>query len=116
MNSRQLGLWDRNAAARHQRDLGIARAAAGASDAWAQRAWQVLVDYLTTHPTMHSDDLWNAGLPPTQENRALGPLVQLARRRGLIRPSGQRRLSIRAHAQPHVVWTSLIYEGERHAE
>lgn len=110
---RQLTLFDHDLAARRARDRGIARSAQGASTAWAQQAWQVLVDYLKTHPTMHSDDLWTAGLPPTRDNRALGPLVQLAHRRRLITPSGRRRLSIRAHAQPHVVWTSLIYEGPK---
>jgi hypothetical protein len=110
----QLPLWGREAAARQARDEGIARAAQGATSTWARIAWDVLVAYLRTHPTMHSDDLWNAGLPATRENRALGPLIMRARRRGLIRPSGQVLTSVRAHAQPHIVWQSLIYQGDRH--
>jgi hypothetical protein len=91
------------------RDRGIEHAWTGAHEEWRARAWDVLVSYLETHRTMFADDLWSAGLPETRENRALGPLILRAKSAGLIIDSGVRRVSIRAHAQRHVVWLSLVY-------
>ena len=108
MSDEQLALFDEQLAL-FKRDRGIEHAWAGASLEWRDTAWRVLVNYLTTHDTMFTDDLWRAGLPETRENRALGPLVQRARREGLLEPSGERRMSVRAHAQRHIVWRSLIY-------
>lgn len=94
------------------RDAGIEQAWNGADDTWREHAWTFIVSYLRTHRTMFADDLWTDGLPPTRENRALGGLIMRARARGLIVASGDMRVSVRAHAQMHTVWRSLIYSGD----
>jgi hypothetical protein len=103
----QLSLLDALAA----RDSGIEDAWRGASAEWKEHAWRFLVAYLETHATLFADDLWKAGLPETRENRALGPLILRARRAGMIEESGNVRVSVRAHAQRHNVWRSLIYRN-----
>jgi hypothetical protein len=103
--------FDAEQLALFERELGIEAAWCGARPEWREVAWGVLVGYLVGHRFMFADDLWNAGLPETRENRALGPLIQRARREGFIEPSGALRVSVRAHAQRHTVWRSLIYQG-----
>jgi hypothetical protein len=91
------------------RDSGIDHAWQGASTQWQAEAWAFLVRYARTHPTVFADDLWAAGLPATRENRALGGLIQRARARHILTPSGLYRVSVKAHAQRHIVWRSLVY-------
>lgn len=107
MTVHQSRLWEAEAA----RDQGEEFAWAGANPTWRVEAWRFLHRYCQANPWVFADDLWDAGLPATRENRALGPLIQRARRAGWIAPTNERRVSVRAHAQPHMVWRSLIYRG-----
>jgi hypothetical protein len=101
----QLTLLD----ARTQRDDAMTRVDVHADADWKIGAWAFLCEYLRTHRTMCSDDLWDAGLPSTRENRALGPLIMRAARAGMIVKDGYRP-STRRHLTPLVVWRSLTCE------
>lgn len=91
------------------RDAAMEAAEIGALEHWKIAAWDFLVQYLRTHREMCTDDLWDAGLPRTRENRALGPLVMRAARAGYI-VKADYRPSLRRHLTPQVVWRSLICE------
>jgi hypothetical protein len=77
---------------------------------WATNARLFLAEYLRTHPTMHVDDLWEAGLEPPEEMRALGAVIQWAARRELMTKTSERRPSVRSHLAEKPVWASLVYE------
>lgn len=97
------------AVAEQQRDDAMARVDGAADEQWRIDAWEFVRRYLSTHPFMCTDDLWDAGLPRTRENRALGPLIMRAARAGWIVKDGYRP-STRRHLTPQVVWRSLICE------
>lgn len=76
-----------------------------AADRAAERAAREL-EYLTV------DDLWlaMAGDAKTHDNRAMGPVMTRAKKRGLIEPTDQFRPSTQpsCHANPRRIWRSLV--------
>jgi hypothetical protein len=99
------------AAAARERDVGMARVDRAADAAWKEAAWQFLLAYAATHEEIFCDDLWEAGLPPTDTPRALGPLMRQAVREGVLAPTGGYRLSVSSHLNAKSVWRSLLYRG-----
>lgn len=91
------------------RDAALVQVDEHADDQWKADAWNFLVDYLESHQTMFVDDLWEAGLPSTREDRALGPLFVKAARMGLMVKTAEYRPSVRSHLTGKPVWRSLIY-------
>ncbi len=98
-------------AAAAARDDGMVRVDAHALPEWKHDAWAFIVDYLRSHPELFVDDLWEAGLPHTREDRALGPLFNRAARRGLMVKTGRYRASVRSNLTEKPIWRSLIFEA-----
>lgn len=96
-------------AAQLARDTALEQVDDHADDQWKAEAWNFLVDYLENHQTMFVDDLWDAGLPPTREDRAVGPLFLKAARMGLMVKTPEYRPSVRSHLTGKPVWRSLIF-------
>lgn len=93
-----------------RRDDGMARADDHASPRWKREAWDFLMAYLVDHVDLFVDDLWDAGLPHTDEDRALGPLFSRAARNGFIEKTGEYRKSVRSNLTEKPVWRSRIYK------
>lgn len=93
------------------RDQAIAQVVNHADPDWLQYAYAFAAGYLAKHEFMFVDDLWEAGLKPTREDRALGAVFQRLARRGIMVKSGTYRPSIRSHQTEKPVWRSLIYKG-----
>ena len=94
--------------AREHRDVGVARAEAGAKEAWLVLAYAALVAHLRAHGEFFVDDLWRSGLERPRESRALGAVVQRAARERLMEKTGEYRQSRSSNLSPKPVWRSLI--------
>jgi hypothetical protein len=89
---------------------GMAQVSANADPDWKDYAWDWVIEYLKSHPTMFHDDLWEEGLVKPRELRASGPLInKMNRKGGIIEDIGKRP---RAHGRgaPGTEWRSLIYD------
>jgi hypothetical protein len=107
----QLGIFD----ARQRRDDGIARAEAGALESFKAEAFSALRAYLERNPGFFCDDFWASEeakrIHSPANLKAFGPVIQRARREGLMVPSGEHRPSKASHLSPKPCWTSLVYRG-----
>lgn len=79
---------------------------------WMRQAWAVLNDYLRRNDRFFVDEFW---LEPKLD-RSIGvagmsKLVERAFNEGLIRQSGERRLSAINSNVEKPVWTSMVYQG-----
>lgn len=97
------------AAARLARDEAMVRVETNAGDEWRTEAWAWLRGYLETHASFFADDVWDAGCPVPHDRRAFGPLVQRAKREGLIVATGEWRPRSRGHASVAMVYRSVVY-------
>jgi hypothetical protein len=97
---------------RRRRDLGMARAEAGAGETWLQTAEQFFYDYLRRNEIYFCDDIWAAGLPLLDGRRpkALGPLTLRLAKRGWMQQTGEARKSATSNMSLKPVWRSLIFE------
>ena len=95
--------------ARARRDSGIAKAEASAGT-WMDEAWAFLLEYARTHETVFCDELWQAGLPPTTQPKALGALFVKASKAKVLERVGYRP-SKASHLAPKPLWSSRIYRG-----
>lgn len=94
---------------------GMIASSLTAGDQWRSEALAFIREYALTHRFVFCDDLWEAGLPPSESDRALGSVLLALSRFGVIRNSGERRESVRSNnSSAKVVWQSLVYE-EQHA-
>lgn len=89
---------------------GIARAAAKATEKWKRDAYDFLMAYLVDHARVFVDDLWEAGLPHTDDDRALGALFRVLAGRGFMVKTGEFRKSTRSNSSEKPVWRSTIYK------
>ena len=92
----------------------VEAAASTAGRHWVTYAAAFVHKYLTSHETMHVDDLWAAGLEPPIEPRALGSVIRHAQRSHWVRyieaPSGVvARPSATSRGALKPVWYSLVY-------
>lgn len=87
------------------------RAYDNADPEWKAHAKIVVAKCALTMKEFTSDDVWDAGLPRTRENRALGPIMARAARRGVIRDTGRvrRGRKLNHHGDVARVWESMIY-------
>lgn len=100
------------AAGLEARDAAMEQVAANAEPGWNTEALSTCHAVATRLPRLATDDLWEAGLPPTRENRALGPIMREACRRGWIVPlDGEDRKSKCKwqHGRPLQLYRSLIW-------
>ena len=94
---------------------GAEAAADTAGDEWAAIALDMLRGYLTTHATMHVDDLWQS-LPSVSSPRALGAVVMRAKAAGWMTQATHdgcvlARPSVRSNGQLKAVWRSHLFDG-----
>jgi len=99
-------------AAKHE---AMTRAERGANPAWKAAISALIEELAYCRPTFTADDIFALadarGFPKTHENRALGPLLTNAARKGLCRPSLVYVSSKRPwlHAKILRVWESAVY-------
>ena len=93
----------------------IGKADSGTDPMWRGNARGRLLQLAKTRPELTTDDLWEAGVPQTRENRALGPIMLWGRRIGIITPTNNvqaSRLHERNHGRRITVWRSNIFGKE----
>jgi len=78
---------------------------------WIEVAVKVVETVALRRPELTTNDVW-AGLQddPT-ERRAIGPVMRVAQKRGLIFGTGH-HIPVGSHGRPLRVWKSLIYRDE----
>lgn len=84
-----------------------------ATDDWKQQALNAVEATCRRLETFISDDVWESGLKATSEDRALGPMLIVARKAGWCQKTDRVRSSKRSHMSGKPVWRSLIYKGEQ---
>lgn len=94
------------------RDEALDRVDRNADERWKTYAYDVVRYLCDTQRTFSTDDVWDIlddADVTTHEPRALGAVVQRAKRDGLCRPTGNYVQSTRpeCHARPVAVWESL---------
>jgi hypothetical protein len=82
-------------------------------DGWLETALAAVTALARERATFTADDVWNTGLKPPREPRALGAVLTILRRDGVVEPTGEFRPTVRRsrHAAPIRVWHSLIAAG-----
>ena len=88
---------------------GIAQSEETSGADWAEYADAFIEEYLTDHPYLFVDDLWDAGLEAPASPRGLGARMQAAARRGSMFKTEEYRPSVRSNLSPKPVWKSLVY-------
>jgi hypothetical protein len=105
-----------------RQEIGIARSAAAAGDDWKREAVTVLRRYCRNNEYVFVDDLWEYGIESGLSDRAMGNVMQTARRYGWIakiplRKYGEgayvSRPSVRSNLSPKPVWRSMIWKGRK---
>jgi hypothetical protein len=96
---------------RAARDKAMARVERGAGESWNEHAFKVLKEVARQLPELTSDDLWDAGLAPPAEKRAIGPVFTRGGNAKLIEATNRFRpcRSPSRHAAPVRIWRSLIF-------
>jgi hypothetical protein len=96
--------------ARVERDMALGQVDDHADDGWKELADAAIYATAQRYREFISDDVWwYAELPKTREDRALGPRMLMAARKGWIVKTDRVRPSIRSHASGKPVWRSLIH-------
>lgn len=90
------------------RDEAISRVERNADPDWKDMAYDMIVATARELPEFTQDDVWARGLPPTRENRALGPVFLRAARDGVCRKTDRVRPSTLSHGSGKPVWRSLL--------
>ena len=89
----------------------IERANQHADPAWKEGAFEIVVRVAHTFRYFTTDDVWDAGLPETRENRALGAIMRQVAKRGFISATNEVQTS-RRHSHNHgrkiTVWRSEV--------
>lgn len=109
------------ATARAKRDTGIHQSSEHSGEAWKDEAISFVRDYLLQSPTLFVDALWEAGLRRPNSPRALGAVMQHARKKGwmeeqevngciLARPSASSNMQLKR------VWKSRIQGTSQHTQ
>lgn len=83
----------------------------GTDPVWEDQAKAALIRVALEKEEFISDDVWDTGLEPTRENRALGPIFMAAKRAHLIEKTDRVRPSVRSHLSGKPVWRSLIVKN-----
>jgi hypothetical protein len=99
-------------AAKAVRDVAIEQVAEGADVEWMKLAIRAVRDVAHAHEYFTTDALW-ARIPHPREPRALGAVMQEARRNGIAEPTNMTQCSTRTmcHARPLRIWRSQIWNG-----
>ena len=93
------------------RDSAVDKVGSAAeSDGWLEGALEAIRSVAREKAEFSADDVWDSGLEPPRESRALGAAFTILRREKVIEPTSQFKTTSRArrHAAPIRVWRSLI--------
>jgi hypothetical protein len=96
------------------RDDAIARVEANADPAWKALAYDAVIEVARTHVTFTTDEVWfvlaERNVRPPHEPRAMGAVMQRAKREKVVRATPEFRETTRpqAHCAPVRVWESLV--------
>ena len=90
-------------------ETAIAAATEKAGEEWQEKALLTIENLARTSQTFTADDVWLAGLERPENSRALGGVMRLARKQGLIEPTDRLVTSVfeSGHYGPRRVWRSL---------
>jgi hypothetical protein len=90
--------------------IGATRAASAVSEDWKSKALSIVLELASGREDFHVDDVWDAGLPETNSNRAIGDVLKRAKKLGAIEKTDRMRPSVRSHGSGKPVWRSLVYD------
>lgn len=91
------------------RDEAIEAVDRAADPEWKAEALAAVREMALRRDEFTSDDVWDAGLAKTREDRALGPIFLAAARAGWISRTDRVRPSHRSsHGSGKVIWRSLL--------
>ena len=93
-----------------RRDEGMGRVNEATTQEWKDYADAFIYWYAWHNATVFVDDLWDAGLQPPANRKALGPRLSHAVRQGLLVNTGEYRASNRSNRSAKPVWKSLLHE------
>ena len=94
-------------------EVGIEMAQRTAGERWRDDAISFIMEYARTHSEVFCDDLWAAGLPSSESDRALGSVMRQLSRMGVLVNSGEQRTSVRSNnSSAKVVWRSMVYAAD----
>lgn len=95
--------------AQQAREKAMQQVEENAAPDWKDIALAAVRKTAETLKEFISDDIWETGkLPPTREDRALGPVLLAASRRGWIKKTDRVRPSVRSHLSGKPVWRSCL--------
>lgn len=80
-----------------------------ADPAWREHADVLIEQTAQRLPELTTDDLWEAGLEETRENRALGQRLRDAASRGILRRTDRFQVARRRSQGNQAVWESLVF-------
>lgn len=93
-------------------DRAIQRARTNADPEWREFAMELIIKLAQQRQEITADDIWEAGLPETRENRALGAVIQDAAKRNILAPTDRVKKSRRVkhnHGRSIAIWKSLLF-------
>ncbi len=96
-----------------QLKLALDKVEAGTEPGWRAQAIDIVRRVCQAKADFFCDDIWAAGLPPTNNDKALGPIMMFAARQGWCKKTDRVRPSIRSHYSGKPVWESLLYGRAR---
>ena len=97
-------------------ERAIQRARTNADPEWKELAMELIIKVAQRKATLTADDIWEAGLPETRENRALGAVMQDAAKKNILRSTNTVQKSRRVkhnHGRSIAIWRSMIWNGIR---
>lgn len=97
--------------AKAARDEAVERAGEAAdAEGWLDKALETIRSVALAKHEFTADDIWQSGLEPPRESRALGAAFTKVQREGLIEATTSFKSTTRTsrHAAPIRVWRSLI--------
>ncbi|CED58364.1 putative uncharacterized protein [Moritella viscosa] len=79
---------------------------------WRNKAHAVVVRVAESNNEFTPDDIWDTGLEKPEEARWLGPVMNAARRQGIIEKTGrvQPTRQKESHGCDVTIWKSNIYK------
>lgn len=79
-----------------------------AGPAWNEEALAVIERLCRERDVFMCDDVWDAGLRPAHNDKALGPVLLRAKKLGLCEKTGRMCAARRSHMSARPEWRSLL--------
>lgn len=96
---------------------GMAAADAHAPTGWSKAAFQFVSSYSEMHEFFHVDEFWTwataYGLSTPPNQKAIGPVIARAARKGVLEHTNVSAQSVRSHLSPKPVWRCRAYAGTK---